>query len=485
MSCNIKGNDPDIVNYVSGYVSRYYSSLSYLNGVKCSLEKLESIKPSLADTPFYEQCHRNVLDQYEKAAKQLKEDAEILAKKTNHDSRRLYRVHKSISSSSISFLRKLEETTRILHQRHASPEKPFSIWQTIGMTPFALQINPQMTLFVDPLNLSSVFQRVNSALVQETSASQEGLSASIGRAIAIVSSTEAHTITKYVGIFLKNTLLTIERLNGNSRHSFLTEKSFSEAWETETMPAIHRSIDRAYRTNVGTNYTPNNDGRVQQTLQGFFLDPLWLVPLGPLVEGLNLTIRGATVTIKEIGSAMKTARVALESPLAMKPAFAIAGSSAIAKETKAIEGAGVILSELKAGSRAANVESKVTSSGQLTVSRSTPNHHNAVYNRVKFEEYKTKLRREMEKPSVTDPELRTEVDKYYRPDAIIGSGSTAAAIRYERETGELLRDTLHSKKGADAIRFLEKWLKKNPTASSGDRAAAENILLDLKDALGQ
>ncbi len=233
-----------------------------------------------------------------------------------------------------SVLRKLEETTKILYQMRASPERPFPTWQTIGMTPFAIQINPQMTLFVDPLNLSGVFQRVNSALVQETRASQEGHSASIGRAIAIVSSTDTHSITKYVGIFLKNTLLTIERLNANPRHLHLTEKSLSEAWETEAIPAIHRSIDRAYGTNLGTDYNPNNDGRVQQTLQNFFLDPLWLVPVGPLVKGLNLTLRGATVTIKEIGSAMKTARVALESPGAMKPAFVNAGRSGLTQEVR-------------------------------------------------------------------------------------------------------------------------------------------------------
>jgi hypothetical protein len=33
------------------------------------------------------------------------------------------------------------------------------------------------------------------------------------------------------------------------------------------------------------------------------------------------------------------------------------------------------------------------------------------------------------------------------------------------------------------IRKLERWLRDNPTASAGDRATAENILADLKDAL--
>lgn len=38
--------------------------------------------------------------------------------------------------------------------------------------------------------------------------------------------------------------------------------------------------------------------------------------------------------------------------------------------------------------------------------------------------------------------------------------------------------------GKDFIRALEKWLKMHPAASAGDRAAAENILRNLKEALG-
>lgn len=37
----------------------------------------------------------------------------------------------------------------------------------------------------------------------------------------------------------------------------------------------------------------------------------------------------------------------------------------------------------------------------------------------------------------------------------------------------------------DAVVCFEKWLKNNPKASLGDRAAAENILLDLRDAIGE
>lgn len=101
------------------------------------------------------------------------------------------------------------------------------------------------------------------------------------------------------------------------------------------------------------------------------------------------------------------------------------------------------------------------------------------------EAYKAQLRQHMSKPHVTDPNLSHLVDPLYRSNAKIGSGSTADAIRHERVTGQPVGGAYHSQKGADAVRSLEKWLHSNPTATPGDRAAAENIILDLKNALGQ
>jgi filamentous hemagglutinin len=101
-----------------------------------------------------------------------------------------------------------------------------------------------------------------------------------------------------------------------------------------------------------------------------------------------------------------------------------------------------------------------------------------------YEEYLRSLRRQMGQPHIHDPELKAFAKEQYRSGARIGSGSTADAIRYEKKTGLPIKDRWHNQKGEDAIRFLEKWLRKNPTARLGDRAAAENMLLDLKDALG-
>ena len=100
-----------------------------------------------------------------------------------------------------------------------------------------------------------------------------------------------------------------------------------------------------------------------------------------------------------------------------------------------------------------------------------------------FEKYKTVLRATMEKPHVTDLQLKKYVDLNYRSTGKIGNGSTAAAIRYELKTGNRVSGRLHSQKGQNMILRLERWLQNNPTASSGDRAAAENIIKDLRNAL--
>ena len=69
------------------------------------------------------------------------------------------------------------------------------------------------------------------------------------------------------------------------------------------------------------------------------------------------------------------------------------------------------------------------------------------YCRTNFEEYKTSLRTQMEKPYVKDLDLKEKIDMIYRPNAKIGNGSTAAAIRYELETLEKVGDKFHYKKG--------------------------------------
>jgi len=105
-------------------------------------------------------------------------------------------------------------------------------------------------------------------------------------------------------------------------------------------------------------------------------------------------------------------------------------------------------------------------------------------NRAVHESYKDGLRAAMSKPEVSDPALAKLIDPLYRPNATIGSGSTAAAVRQELATGQPVGGAFHSQKATDSIRSLERWLSINPTAMPGDRAAAENIIRDMRDALG-
>jgi hypothetical protein len=90
-------------------------------------------------------------------------------------------------------------------------------------------------------------------------------------------------------------------------------------------------------------------------------------------------------------------------------------------------------------------------------------------NVARHEIYKTELRKIMEKPSVSDPRLNYLMDKLYRENAQIGSGSTAAAIRHEIATGSKVGNKLHTQKGKDFASALERWLDQNPTAELKDR----------------
>ena len=105
-------------------------------------------------------------------------------------------------------------------------------------------------------------------------------------------------------------------------------------------------------------------------------------------------------------------------------------------------------------------------------------------NRVQHEAMKAQMRQDMEKPIAQDPKVQTVIDNFYRRGAEVGSGSTAAAIRHELSTGNLVNGRSHLEKGQQNIVFLERWLRNNSTAAPGDRAAIENIVHDLNDALG-
>lgn len=108
----------------------------------------------------------------------------------------------------------------------------------------------------------------------------------------------------------------------------------------------------------------------------------------------------------------------------------------------------------------------------------------AARNRTMHETYKAELRQNMEKPPVTDPKLQRLVNDLYKPNAKIGSGSTADAIRSELQTGNPVGGRFHSQKGEMYRNALNNWIESNPAARPNDVAVAENLVKDLNDAMG-
>jgi len=89
-------------------------------------------------------------------------------------------------------------------------------------------------------------------------------------------------------------------------------------------------------------------------------------------------------------------------------------------------------------------------------------------------------------PTVTNQKLKNIVKELYKgtksPNPI-GTGSTADAIRNEIRTGLRTHGVWHSEKGRQFVRALEKWLKKQASASASDRTVARQLLADLQSAL--
>jgi RHS repeat-associated protein len=84
--------------------------------------------------------------------------------------------------------------------------------------------------------------------------------------------------------------------------------------------------------------------------------------------------------------------------------------------------------------------------------------------------------------SASDSKLRNIINYLYRPNARIGSGSTADVIRHELTTGELLSKSGHFQKGVESREALSRLLD-SARLSPGDRQIAEGLLLDLQKAL--
>jgi len=128
---------------------------------------------------------------------------------------------------------------------------------------------------------------------------------------------------------------------------------------------------------------------------------------------------------------------------------------------------------------------KTTQKGLDRVKRSTLKGKDSPQNVAQHEQYKSELRQNMEKPHVEDARLRELVEKrLFKPNPNpVGNGSTQAALRHEKLTGELVHGKDHYKKTLDCIKELERWQRSVPNASRNDQHVAEQLLKDLKDAL--
>lgn len=84
--------------------------------------------------------------------------------------------------------------------------------------------------------------------------------------------------------------------------------------------------------------------------------------------------------------------------------------------------------------------------------------------------------------TVKNDKLKNTINEIYRPNATVGDGGLADAIRNELKTGDLTKGKSHVQKGKERIKNLENILK-NQKLNDTDKKITQNLLEDLKDAL--
>jgi len=323
-----------------------------------------------------------------------------------------------------TYRRRFEQNLKMFYQLEAPPERPFSQWPAMLATQLVFQIDRHTTVFVNPATLTEFFQRATPA--------QRG-------------ALQAHLIQ-----------LTSRREAFNPNERRISHLQRVNAF---VLDALHNPRFQ------GSLQVLGGSAEVGAGVGITFGTGLIAAPIGHviIVHGLDHITTGFYSVIT--GKHKTTATQLVLETAGVSPEIASIGDAALS------------ITGLCVGVKAV---SRLVTYPQYKL---PPPYLNDSYNCVASEEFKVILRAQMEKPYVVNTELRKQMDKYYRENASIGSGSTAAAIRHELATGEKVKGTFHFKKGRDMITFLEKWLQNNPTASLGDRAAAENVIKDLKDAL--
>ena len=82
-----------------------------------------------------------------------------------------------------------------------------------------------------------------------------------------------------------------------------------------------------------------------------------------------------------------------------------------------------------------------------------------------------------------NPKVRNIVNQLYRTHSMVGDGSTASALKFEKATGLLLSPGGHQKKAKDMLICLTKTLK-NDSLSNSDQKLARYLIRKLAKALG-
>ena len=83
----------------------------------------------------------------------------------------------------------------------------------------------------------------------------------------------------------------------------------------------------------------------------------------------------------------------------------------------------------------------------------------------------------------TNVKLKNTIKELYHAGSKIGDGSTAAAIKHELKTGELVGGKSHILKGEERLKNLDKILK-TMNLNKKDKKIAQKLYNDLKKALG-
>jgi hypothetical protein len=210
------------------------------------------------------------------------------------------------------------------------------------------------------------------------------------------------------------------------------------------------------------------------------LDAATVLPLvGPAARAGSVAIRGATSAVK---SSYAASAMLLNEASTLRAADMALTSAAAASQPKAGFQVALRLIDAPTATTSLSNAGLMKSVGLFgRVVNAAEN--NPAINRTMHEGYKAELRQSMEKPIAQNANLRRLVDDLYKPNAKVGSGSTADAIRKELVSGNQVGGKYHSEKGEQYRRALEGWMQKNPTASSGDRAIAENLFQDLNNAM--